>query len=189
MNRTSLQFDEVIMKCRELFEKKFYDYGSSFRILRTSSVTDQIYIKVKRLVTLQTSAVQKVDDENEEDCFIAIVNYSIIGLIQLEKGTSENLEENRDSTMQLYDKFAKEAKDLMMRKNHDYGEAWRIMRVTSITDLIYQKVLRVKNIEDRQGKLLVSEGLDANYYDILNYAVFSLIKIWEENEEFKGKFT
>ncbi len=177
MQKTSEQFDSVINICRELFEKKFQDYGSSFRILRASSVADQIYIKVKRLVTLQTSAVQKIEDESEEDCFIAIVNYSIIGLIQLEKGTSENLEESKESTMMVYDRFANEAKELMMKKNHDYGEAWREMLISSITDLIYQKVLRLKSIEVKQGKLLASEGLDANYFDMLNYAVFCLIKL------------
>ncbi len=185
MLKTSLQFDEAIKKCRNLFEKKFQDYGSAFRILRTTSVTDQIYIKVKRLVTLQTSDTQKVEDENEEDCFIAIVNYSIIGLIQLEKGTSENLQDNKGETMTLYDKYSAEAKALMERKNHDYGEAWREMRVSSITDLIYQKVLRTKEIENKQGKTVVSEGIDANYFDMINYAVFCMIKIAEGNQEIK----
>ena len=187
MLQTSLQFDKAIAECRELFGKKFHDYGSAFRVLRASSVTDQIYIKVKRLITLQTSEVQKVEDENEEDCFIAIVNYSIIALIQLEKGTSENLEENYENTIRLYDTYALEAKNLMERKNHDYGEAWREMRTSSITDLIYQKVLRTKEIENKQGKTLVSEGLDANYFDMLNYAVFCLIKISEEKESFQPK--
>lgn len=188
MTRTSLQFDEIIKQCRDLFEKKFTDYGSAFRILRSPSVTDQIYIKVKRLVTLQTSDVRKVEDESEEEGFIAVVNYAIIGLIQLAKGTSENLYENKQETLRLYDKFAAEAKALMERKNHDYGEAWREMRISSITDLIYQKVLRTKQIEDNQGKTLVSEGLDANYFDMLNYAAFCLIKLAEENEKFKAKF-
>lgn len=180
MTNTALQFDEVIKKCRDLFDKKQSDYGSAFRVLRTPSVTDQIYIKIKRLVTLQTSDVRKVEDENEEDCFIAVVNYAIIGLIQLKKGTSENLHENKDEIMRLYDAFSAEAKALMERKNHDYGEAWREMRVASITDLIYQKVLRTKQIEDNQGKTLVSEGLEANYFDMMNYAVFCLIKMEEE---------
>jgi hypothetical protein len=184
MQKTSLQFDKAIAECRKIFEKKFQDYGSAFRILRISSVTDQIYIKVKRLTTLQMTKVQKVEDENEEDCFAAIVNYAIIALIQLEKGISENLYENRKDILKLYDKFAKEAKSLMERKNHDYGEAWREMRTSSITDLIYQKILRTKQIEDNQGKTLVSEGLDANYFDMLNYAVFCLIKLDEEKGEF-----
>lgn len=179
MMTTLIQFDEAIAKCRSLFEKKHSDYGSSFRILRTPSVTDQIYIKIKRLVTLQTSAEQKVDDESEEDCFIAVVNYAVIGLIQLEKGTSENLYEKTDEVMPLYDKFTGEAKELMTRKNHDYGEAWREMRISSITDLIYQKVLRTKEIENKNGVTQVSEGIDANYFDMLNYAVFCLIKLSE----------
>lgn len=188
MTRTSLQFDEIIKQCRDLFEKKYKDYGSAFRILRSTSVTDQIYIKVKRLVTLQTSEVKKVEDESEEEGFMAIVNYAVIGLVQLEKGTSENLYENTEEMMSLYDKYTAEAKALMERKNHDYGEAWREMRISSITDLIYQKVLRTKQIEDNQGKTLVSEGLDANYFDMLNYAAFCLIKLAEENQEFKSKF-
>ncbi len=187
MLKTSLQFDKVIAECRDLFDKKFYDYGSAFRILRPSSVTDQIYIKVKRLVTLQTSETQKVEDEDEKDGFIAIVNYSVIGLMQLEKGTSENLYENRDETLKMYDTFTKDAKTLMEQKNHDYGEAWREMRISSITDLIYQKILRTKQIEDKNGKTLVSEGLDANYFDMLNYAVFCLIKLSETEETFQPK--
>lgn len=180
MTKTALQFDEVITKCRDLFGKKYQDYGSAFRILRASSVTDQIYIKVKRLITLQTSNTQKVKDETEEEGFIAIVNYAVIALIQLEKGTSENLYENSEEILNLYKYYTSEAKSLMERKNHDYGEAWREMRISSITDLIYQKVLRTKQIEDNNGKTLVSEGLSANYFDMLNYAVFCLIKINEK---------
>jgi Txe/YoeB family toxin of Txe-Axe toxin-antitoxin module len=132
-------------------------------------------------VSIQMTDVKMVD-EHEEDEFVAIVNYSIIGLIQLEKGFSENLDEDRTEILKLYDDYAQKAKDLMLRKNHDYGEAWREMRISSITDLIYQKVLRTKQIEDNQGKTLVSEGLDANYYDMLNYAVFCLIKMMEEKK-------
>lgn len=180
MNQTSVQFAQVVAQCRDLFEKKYQDYGSAFRVLRASSVTDQIYIKVKRIVTLQTSDEQKVEDETEAEGFIAIVNYAIIALIQLEKGTSEELYENAAEIFSLYDYFATEAQKLMERKNHDYGEAWREMRVSSITDLIYQKVLRTKQIENNSGKTIASEGLEANYYDMLNYAVFCLIKISEE---------
>lgn len=180
MNETALQFDEVISKCRDLFNKKYQDYGSAFRVLRASSVTDQIYIKVKRLVTLQASGIQKVEDETEEEGFIAIVNYSVIALIQLEKGISENLNENIEEMLKLYEYYVTEAKMLMERKNHDYGEAWREMRIPSITDLIYQKVLRTKQIENNNGETLVSEGLSANYFDMLNYAVFCLIKISEK---------
>lgn len=177
MQNTNQQFQEIIHICRELFSKKMKDYGTAWRVLRPSSVTDQLYIKIKRLITLQTSEIQMVEDESEEDCFIAIVNYSIIGLIQLEKGTSENLTENPEETIELYDKFSEEALQLMQRKNHDYGEAWREMRISSITDLIYQKILRTKQIEDNNGKTIVSEGLDANYFDMLNYAIFCMIKL------------
>lgn len=178
MQNTAQQFDEVIGRCRDLFSKKLQDYGAAWRVLRPSSITDQIYIKVNRIRTLQMTEVKMVD-EHEEDEFIAIINYSIIGLIQLEKGFSENLDEDRTEILKLYDEYAQKAKDLMLRKNHDYGEAWREMRISSITDLIYQKVLRTKQIEDNQGKTLVSEGLDANYYDMLNYAAFCLIKMHE----------
>ena len=175
MTNTSMQFEEVIKSCRNLFQKKLSDYGSAWRVLRPSSITDQIYIKVNRIRTLQMTDVKMVD-EDEKDEFVAIVNYSIIGLIQLEKGFSDELNADETEIMSLYDKYANEAKALMERKNHDYGEAWREMRISSITDLIYQKVLRTKQIEDNQGKTLVSEGLDANYFDMLNYAVFCLIK-------------
>lgn len=177
MQNTNQQFQEVIQICRDLFSKKMKDYGTAWRVLRPSSVTDQLYIKIKRLITLQTNEIQMVEDESEEDCFIAIINYSIIGLIQLEKGTSENLTENPEETMKLYDRFSEEALQLMQRKNHDYGEAWREMRISSITDLIYQKILRTKQIEDNNGKTIVSEGLEANYFDMLNYAVFCMIKL------------
>lgn len=175
MANTSVQFEEVIKSCRNLFQKKLSDYGSAWRVLRPSSITDQIYIKVNRIRTLQMTDVKMVD-EDEKDEFVAIINYSIIGLIQLEKGFSDELNADETEIMSLYDKYANEAKALMERKNHDYGEAWREMRISSITDLIYQKVLRTKQIEDNQGKTLVSEGLDANYFDMLNYAVFCLIK-------------
>ena len=180
MQKTSQQFIDAIAKCRDLFSKKMQDYGTAWRVLRPSSITDQIFIKVNRLRTLQMTEVKMVD-ESEEDGFIAIVNYSIIALIQLEKGLGEKLDENHEEIMKLYDRFAVEARELMERKNHDYGEAWREMRISSITDLIYQKVLRTKQIEDNAGKTLVSEGLDANYFDMLNYAVFCLIKM-DENK-------
>lgn len=178
MLTTSVQYDSVIAGCRSLFSKKLSDYGAAWRVLRPSSITDQIYIKVSRLRTVQMTEVQMVD-ESEAEGFTAIVNYAIIGLIQLEQGVSETLLSDSQEILAQYDKIAKEAKALMERKNHDYGEAWRQMRISSITDLIYQKVLRTKQIEDNNGKTIVSEGLDANYYDILNYAVFSLIKLSE----------
>ncbi|VDH02602.1 DUF1599 domain-containing protein [Bergeyella zoohelcum] len=180
MTKTIEQFQTVIHNCRSLFQKKFKDYGSAFRILRASSVTDQMYIKVKRLVTIQETGISKVDDESQEETFIALVNYSIIGLIQLTKGTSENLREEENDIFTLYDDFALQAQKLMERKNHDYGEAWREMRITAITDLIYQKILRTKEIENNQGKTLVSEGIEANYFDIINYAVFAMILISED---------
>ncbi|MBW8360139.1 MAG: DUF1599 domain-containing protein [Weeksellaceae bacterium] len=187
MLKTSRQFDEIIKTCRNLFTKKLTDYGPSFRVLRTTSLTDQIFIKVKSLRNFQTTGISKVG-ESEEENLIAIVNYAIIGLIQLEKGVTDTFDEEPAEILNLYDKFAEEAKELMERKNHDYGEAWREMRVSSITDLIYQKVLRTKQIEDNGGQTLVSEGLDANYFDMLNYAVFALIKFSEEKGKFKPKF-
>ena len=183
MQKTSKQFDEIIKVCRELFSNKLSDYGASFRVLRTSSLTDQIFIKVKSLRNFQTTQVSKVG-ESEEENFIAIVNYSIIGLIQLEKGFADDFKQDRNEILAMYDQFAHEAKELMLRKNHDYGEAWREMRISSITDLIYQKVLRTKQIEDNAGATLVSGGVDANYFDMLNYAVFCLIKFSEEKEVF-----
>ena len=175
MQKTSLQYDEIISSCRDLFSKKLSDYGASFRVLRTPSLTDQIFIKVKSLRNFQTSGISKVG-ESEEENFIAIVNYAIIGLIQLKKGFADDFKQDTNEILNLYDHFAHEAKELMLRKNHDYGEAWREMRISSITDLIFQKVLRTKQIEDNAGATLVSEGIDANYFDMLNYAVFCLIK-------------
>lgn len=189
MQKTAKQFDEIISACRDLFSKKLTDYGASFRVLRTPSLTDQIFIKVKSLRNFQTTKVSKVG-ESEEENFIVIVNYAIIGLIQLEKGFADDFKQDKEEILNLYDHFAAEAKDLMMKKNHDYGEAWREMRIASITDLIYQKVLRTKQIEDNSGETLVSEGIDANYFDMLNYAVFCLIKMEEGNGKMEdGSFT
>lgn len=180
MKNTSQQYHQILSNCRSLFEKKLSDYGAAWRVLRPSSVTDQIYIKINRIRTLQMTEEMRVE-ESEEEGFIAIVNYSIIGLIQLQKGISEILDqETREEILQLYDHFAVQSQELMEKKNHDYGEAWREMRISSITDLIYQKVLRTKQIEDNQGKTLVSEGLEANYLDMLNYAVFCLMKLSEK---------
>lgn len=186
MQKTAKQFDEIIKVCRDLFQNKLQDYGASFRVLRTPSLTDQILIKVKSLRNFQITALSKVG-ESEEENFMAIVNYSIIGLIQLEKGFADDFKQDKNEMLVLYNRFANEAKELMTKKNHDYGEAWRDMRISSITDLIYQKVLRTKQIEDNSGETLVSEGIDANYYDMLNYAVFCLIKFSEEKEIFKPK--
>lgn len=181
MQKTSLQFDEIAKHCQDLFVQKLQDYGPAFRVLRASSITDQLFIKVSRIRTLQMMEEKKIA-ESEEDEFIAIVNYSIIGLMQLEKGCAMDVKEDPASVIAWYKEFSAEAKALMEKKNHDYGEAWRSMRITSITDLIYQKVLRTKQIEDNNGKTLVSEGIAANYFDMLNYAVFCLIKLNEEKE-------
>lgn len=176
MQKTLEQYDNVTSKCKELFEKKMYDYGSAWRILRLSSLTDQIFIKAQRIRGLQKNSIQKVE-EGEADEFIGIINYSVMALIQIDKGVSEIPDLEDKECMQLYDTMINKTRDLMMNKNHDYGEAWREMRVSSLTDLILQKLLRVKQIEDNQGNTLVSEGIDANYTDIINYAIFALIHL------------
>jgi len=174
MKNTSQEFDAVIEKCRELFIKKMSDYGSAWRILRLPSFTDQIFIKAQRIRNLQDSGVQKVAD-NIEGEFMGIINYSAMALIQIEKGIAQQADLDVNSATELYDKMVEKTKSLMENKNHDYGEAWRDMRVSSLTDLILQKLLRVKQIEDNKGKTKVSEGVEANYQDMLNYAVFALI--------------
>ncbi|MDA0178626.1 MULTISPECIES: DUF1599 domain-containing protein [Mesoflavibacter] len=179
MQDTSKQYDAVIKICRDLFKKKMSDYGSAWRILRLPSLTDQIFIKAQRIRGLQQNDVRKVD-EGEQSEFIGIINYCIMALIQLEKGVVEQPDMQLEDALELYDKHVNITKTLMENKNHDYGEAWRDMRVSSLTDLILQKLLRVKQIEDNQGKTLVSEGIDANYQDMVNYAVFSMIHLNEK---------
>jgi len=174
MQNTSTQYDAIIEKCRDLFLKKMKDYGCAWRILRLPSLTDQIFIKAQRIRGLQENAERKVD-EGEVPEFIGIINYSIMALIQLEKGVVEQPDLGEEEATQLYDKMVAATKQLMENKNHDYGEAWRDMRVSSLTDLILQKLLRVKQIEDNKGKTLVSEGIDANYQDMINYSIFALI--------------
>lgn len=174
MNTTSQQFDSVIGICRTLFINKMTDYGSAWRILRLPSLTDQIFIKAQRIRSLQENEVRKVD-EDETGEFIGIINYSIMALVQLELGVVDQPDLNVERATQLYDEKVALTKALMEAKNHDYGEAWREMRVSSLTDLILQKLLRVKQIEDNKGKTIVSEGIDANYQDMLNYSVFALI--------------
>lgn len=174
MSNTSQQYDAIIAICRDLYTKKLQDYGSAWRILRLPSLTDQIFIKAQRIRSLQENEVRKVD-EGEASEFIGIINYSIMALIQLEKGVADQPDLNVDEAVKLYDEKIKLTKDLMEAKNHDYGEAWRDMRVSSLTDLILQKVLRVKQIEDNKGRTIVSEGIDANYQDMINYSVFALI--------------
>lgn len=179
MTKTSQQYDEVIAVCRKLFIDKMKDYGTAWRILRISSVTDQIFIKAQRIRSIEEKGTQLVKDDLEGE-FIGILNYSIIALVQLELGVANQPDISNQEAAEWYDKFAATAKSLMERKNHDYGEAWRDMRISSITDLILQKLLRIKQIEDNQGKTVVSEGLDANYFDMINYAVFALIKMEEK---------
>jgi len=181
MQQTSEQYDAILHTCRELFVKKMKDYGSAWRILRLPSLTDQIFIKAQRIRSLQEKDVRKVD-EDEKSEFIGIINYSIMALIQLEKGVVEQPDLDAVQASTLYDHYAKTTKQLMEDKNHDYGEAWRDMRVSSLTDLILQKLLRVKQIEDNEGVTIVSEGIGANYQDMINYAVFALILIKEASE-------
>lgn len=178
MQQTSKQYNEVIEKCRSLYINKLQDYGSAWRILRLPSLTDQIFIKAQRIRQLQQNDTRKVD-EGEVSEFIGIINYSVMALIQLEKGVVEQPDIDTIEAVALYDKHVAVTKQLMEDKNHDYGEAWRDMRVSSLTDLILQKLLRVKQIEDNRGKTIVSEGIDANYQDMINYAVFALIHINE----------
>ena len=176
MSRTDQQYDQIIQQCRELFHNKMNDYGSAWRILRLPSLTDQIFIKAQRIRGLQTLKESKVD-EGQESEFIGIINYSIMALIQLDKGVVEQPDLDLQTAIKLYNQHTAITKKLMQDKNHDYGEAWRDMRVSSFTDLILQKLLRVKQIEDNQGKTTVSEGLEANYQDMVNYAVFAMIHL------------
>lgn len=177
-NKTSDQYYKVLDNCKDIFFKKMNDYGTAWRILRTSSLTDQIFIKANRIRTIQ-ELKQSLVEEGIEPEFIGIINYCIMALIQMELGDSDEMELPVDRTKKFYDKYADEAHSLMLNKNHDYGEAWRDMRISSLTDLILMKLLRIKQIEDNDGKTLISEGIDANYYDIINYAIFALILINE----------
>lgn len=178
MPDTTAQYDQVINSCRSLFSKKMSDYGSAWRILRLPSLTDQIFIKAQRIRSLQEKAERKVDEGIQSE-FIGIINYSIMALIQLELGVVEQPDLDPKEALEQYDRQVAITRQLMLDKNHDYGEAWRDMRVSSLTDLILQKILRVKQIEDNHGKTLVSEGIDANYRDMINYAVFAMIHLNE----------
>lgn len=173
---TEEQFKRALAECRSLFEKKLHDYGPSWRILRPSSLTDQLFIKAKRIRSLETKKESLVDEGILPE-FIGLINYGIVGLIQLDKGFADTPDISNADAMRLYDAFAGKALELMLRKNHDYDEAWRSMRVSSYTDFILTKIQRVKEIEDIGGATLVSEGIDANYMDIINYAVFGVIKL------------
>ncbi|MAV80068.1 MAG: hypothetical protein CBD31_04900 [Flavobacteriaceae bacterium TMED171] len=176
MTSTNVQYQRVMRHCKSLFEKKMKDYGSAWRILRLPSLTDQIFIKAQRIRGLQTNSTKKVE-EGEASEFMGIINYSIMALIQIDIGISNTPDLNGEKSMENYEKQEQVVYELMMAKNHDYGEAWRDMRVSSLTDLILQKLMRVKQIEGNLGKTIVSEGIDANYQDIVNYAVFALIHL------------
>lgn len=174
MSKTNTEYANVMNVCRDIFSKKTKDYGTAWRILRPSSLTDQLFIKAQRIRTVQVTGENKVG-ENIEDEFVAIVNYCLMAIIQLRETDLSEMELSASLAIELYDKYAIEATELMKKKNHDYGEAWRDMRVSSLTDLILQKIFRVKQIEDNGGATLISEGVDANYFDMLNYSVFALI--------------
>jgi len=176
MTDTSRQFGQAIAMCKEVFINKMKDYGSSWRILRTSSLTDQIYIKANRIRSIELKGMHKVEEGIRPE-FIGIVNYSVMALIQLELGPEADLELDEPGAVELYDRHLQSARKLMEDKNHDYDEAWRNMRVSSYTDIILMKLKRIKQIEDNEGETLVSEGVDANYRDIINYALFALIKL------------
>lgn len=175
---TEQQFKDVMAECRSLFAKKLHDYGASWRILRPSSLTDQLFIKAKRIRSLEIKQVSLVGEGIRPE-FIALINYGIVGLIQIEKGFADQVDITPEDALAMYDEKAKEALDLMIKKNHDYDEAWRNMRVSSYTDFILTKIQRVKEIEDINGQTLVSEGIDSNYMDIINYSVFGAIKTKE----------
>ena len=182
MQKTLEQYDAIIQGCRKLYEQKTQDYGTAWRILRTTSLTDQLYIKAKRIRGIEENEVQKIAEGVDSE-YIGLVNYSIMAIIQLNMGNEEAIYLKPDEALAFYDKEAQKARALMIKKNHDYGEVWREMRISSITDLILMKLLRVKQIEDNQGQTLVSEGLEANYQDIINYAIFALIKIEEQKQQ------
>lgn len=177
-SKTEKQFEEIISHCRTIFMTKMKDYGSSWRILRTPSLTDQIFIKANRIRSIDSKGVRKIQEGVVPE-FTGIVNYSVIALIQLELSGETMLNLDISQAEKLYNKYIYAARDLMLDKNHDYGEAWRDMRLSSYTDIILMKLLRIKQIEDNNGKTVISEGIDASYYDIINYSIFALIKLSE----------
>ncbi len=178
MEKTLKQYDDIVVKCRDIYTKKTTDYGTSWRILRPSSITDQLFIKARRIRSIEEHGEQKIADSITGE-FMGLVNYCAIGLIQLQATDNQALELDHKVAVQLYNQKIDETRTLMMAKNHDYGEVWRDMRVSSMTDLILQKLLRVKQIEDNKGSTLISEGIDANYQDIINYSIFALILLSE----------
>jgi hypothetical protein len=187
MSKTSEQYDIAFNLCQSIFFKKMKDYGIAWRILRPTSMTDQIYIKARRIRSIEENGIQLVNDINDDikSEFIGIINYCAMALIQLELGTSEQEDLSNDETLSKYLDKLKIAKELMLKKNHDYGEAWRNMRISSYTDLILMKLKRTKQIEDNLGKTLISEGIEANYLDMINYSVFALIKFYESENNKK----
>ena len=182
MEKTLSQYDKAVKTCRDLFLKKMQDYGTAWRILRPASITDQIYIKANRIRSIEEKGTMKVDEGIRPE-YIGIINYSVMGLILLELGDDAEMNLPMKQATELYDKYINHAKALMQNKNHDYGEAWRDMRISSLTDIILMKIFRIKQIEDNLGVTEVSEGVDANYYDIINYSVFALIKLDESGKE------
>jgi hypothetical protein len=181
-DKTSEQFDQVVESCRTVYTTKMKDYGTAWRILRAPSLTDQIYIKAERIRSIDSKGAQRIQEGIESE-FAGIINYSIMALIQLELGEDDPSSLSVEEAIKRYDTFIQKAKELMMDKNHDYGEAWRNMRISSLTDIILMKLLRIKQIEDHQGQTFISEGVDANYLDIINYAVFALIMLREDREK------
>jgi hypothetical protein len=182
VQRTLGQFDAILQECRQLFAAKARDYGTAWRVLRPASLTDQLFIKARRIRSIEEKGEQKVADSIEGD-YIGLINYSIMSLIQLELAPDAPLELPLEEALSLYDRHAGHTRELLAAKNHDYGEAWRDMRISSMTDLILMKLLRIKQIEDNQGQAFVSEGLPANYQDIINYAIFALIKLKEQKQQ------
>lgn len=185
MERTLQQFENVIDECKDIFSKKTKDYGTAWRILRTESLTDQILIKAQRIRSIEEKGKQKIEDDVKSE-FIGILNYAVMALIQLDKGFAigeDDVYMDTDEVIELYSKYLNQAKELMTNKNHDYGEAWREMRISSYTDIILMKIFRLKQIEDNKGKTLISEGPEGSYNDIINYSVFALIKLNELKDE------
>lgn len=180
LEHTAFQFDEIMHRCRSLFEAKTRDYGTAWRIMRLSSLTDQLFIKARRIRNLEEVGHRKVDEGVEPE-YIGLINYSLMALIQMEMDENAPIELEPEDVMAHYDEHLSRVKGLLERKNHDYGEAWRDMRVSSITDLILMKILRIKQIEDNEGKTTVSEGLEAHYMDIIIYSAFALIKLQERS--------
>lgn len=180
MEKTLKQYDSIIANCKDIFSKKMKDYGTAWRVLRPSSITDQLYIKAKRISTIEEAGVSMVDEGVVPE-YIAIVNYCVMGLVQLELGPSDSNDLSNEKVLEYYRNHLETARSLMINKNSDYGEAWREMRVSSITDLILMKIHRTKQIEDNKGETIISEGIDANYHDMINYAVFAMILLEEQN--------